>query len=128
MAQNKILRIDPVALAAGTYITNIAFPSSAGGAGAVGYTAPASYLVLRVVNIVNTTAGALTFRLHKTTIGGAAVAANSVIGWDTSIAAGATFIWQGILLLNGSVAADYLVGGGSGAGLTFSAMGEVGLL
>jgi len=127
MAQNTVFRLDPVALAAGTYATNICYPAAAG-ASAVGYTARASYIILRHIRIVNTTAGALTFRLHKTTTGGAATAANAVIGWDLSIAAGSYHDWYGQLALRGDVAADFLVGGGSAGGLTIEGEGEIGSL
>lgn len=134
MTQMKTFRTGPVALAAGTYTTDILHPGtrSLATAGAervaVGVTPLGDpYVLIKQVRIVNTTAGPLTYRLHKTTIGGAAAAANAVFGYDESVPAISTVVKTGNLRLDGSVAADYLVGGGSAGGLTIELEGEIGI-
>ena len=68
MAQNKIEKFGPVALTT-TLTTNIINPAAAG-AGAVGYTATATYIILRHIRIVNKTASAATFSLWLGATGG----------------------------------------------------------
>lgn len=122
MAANKIERFGPVALS-NTLTTNILNPAAAG-AGAVGYTASASYIILRHIRILNKTAGAVTFSLWLGATGGN-VAGTEVIGTGLSVAANSAFDWYGMLIIK---AADFLVGGASAAtSLTFEAEGEVGL-
>lgn len=122
MAANKLERFGPVALSA-TLTTNILNPAAAG-AGAVGYTASASYIILKHIRIVNKTAGAVTFSLWLGASAGN-VAGTEVIGTAISIAANSSYDWYGYMLIK---AADFLVGGASaGASLTFEAEGEVGL-
>lgn len=117
---DKRVSLTPVALASGSYTTNILYPAAAG-AGGVGYTATASKIVIRKITIINTTAGALTYRLHKTTTGGAAAAGNAIAGaWDRSVAANSRDELFCSQVLDGSSASDYLVGGASGAGLTIN--------
>lgn len=121
MAQNRILRIGPVALS-NTLTTNILNPAAAGSG--TGYTPTASYIVLRHIRIVNKTAGAVTcsFWLGAT---GANAAGTEVLGTGLSIPANSAYDWYGMLRLD---AADFLVGGASAAtSLTFEAEGEVGL-
>jgi len=120
MAANKRIRIGPVALT-GTYTTNIVNPAAAGAG--TGYTPTASYMLLKHIRIVNTTAGALTFRLY---IGatGANAAGTEFMGINKNVPANDHVDFYGELLLN---AADFLVGGASSTGLTFYASGEVGL-
>ena len=123
MAANKLQRFGPVALS-NTLTTNILNPAAAG-AGAVGYTASASYIILRHIRIVNKTAGAVTFSLWVGATG-ANLAGTEVVGTGLSIAANAAYDWYGIMRLD---AADFLVGGASAAtSLTFEAEGEVGLV
>ena len=122
MAANKIERFGPVALTA-TLTTNILNPAAAG-AGAVGYTATASYIILRHIRIVNKTGSAATFSLWLGATG-ANAAGTEVIGTAISVAANSAYDWYGMLLIKQT---DFLVGGASaGATLTFEAEGEVGL-
>lgn len=122
MAANKLERFGPVALS-NTLTTNILAPAAAG-ASAVGYTASASYIILKHVRIVNKTAGAVTFSLW---IGatGANAAGTEFIGTALSIPANSAYDWYGYALIKST---DFLVGGASAAtSLTFQAEGEVGL-
>lgn len=121
MAQNRILRVGPVALT-NTLTTNILNPAAAGAG--VGYTPSASYIILRHIRIVNKTAGAVTFSLWLGATG-ANTAGTEVIGTALSIAANTAFDWYGLLRMD---AADFLVGGASAnTSLTFEAEGEIGL-
>ena len=121
MAQNRILRIGPVALT-NTLTTNILNPAAAGAG--TGYTPSASYIILRHIRIVNKTAGAVTFSLWLGATG-ANAAGTEVVGNGYSVAANSAFDWYGMLRLD---SADFLVGGASAAtSLTFEAEGEVGL-
>jgi|SRR5215203_3509690 len=124
MPQIKTEIFGPVALS-NTLTTNIVNPAAAG-AGGVGYTATASYLILRHIRIVNKTAGAVTFSLWKGATG-ANVAGTEVVGTALSVAANSAFDWYGLMRLEG--ANGFLVGGASAAAsLTFEAEGEVGLV
>lgn len=123
MAANKLQRFGPVALS-NTLTTNILNPAAAG-AGAVGYTASASYILIRHVRIVNKTAGTVTCSFWLGATGGN-VAGTEVIGQGLSILANSFVDWYGALRLD---AADFLVGGASAAtSLSFEAEGEVGLV
>jgi hypothetical protein len=117
---DKLIRVGPVAMANGTYATDIFNPADAG-AGAVGYTPSATRAKLTHIRIVNTTSGALSFKLY---IGatGANAAGTEFEGTGLVIAANDAYDWYGELLFD---PADFLVGGGSGAGLTFQAEGYV---
>jgi len=124
MAQNKTQTFGPVALSA-TLTTNILAPAAAG-ASAVGYTATATYILLRHVRIVNKTAGAVTcsFWLGAT---GANAAGTEVIGQGLNVPANSYIDWYGQMRLEG--ANGFLVGGASaGASLSFQGEGEVGLV
>lgn len=122
MAQNRLTSFGPVALANAVYTTNILTPAAAGGS-AVGYTPTASYIILRKIRIINTTGGALTFRLY---IGatGANAAGTEFLGKDTSIAANASIE---VFCQKRLDVGQFLVGAGSNTGLTLEADGEVGL-
>ena len=121
MAQNRALRIGPVALS-NTLTTNILNPAAAGAG--TGYTPSASYIILRHIRIVNKTAGAVTFSLWLGATG-ANAAGTEVVGNGYSVAANSAFDWYGMMRLD---SADFLVGGASAAtSLTFEAEGEVGL-
>src|SRR6266851_1974916 len=120
MAQNKIIRIGPVALT-NTLTTNILNPAAAGAG--TGYTPTASYIILRHVHVVNKTAGAVTFSLWIGATG--ANAAGTEWFNAQSVAANAVGDLYGQVRLD---AADFLVGGASAlTSLTFEAEGEVGL-
>lgn len=124
MASNKLQTFGPVALS-NTLTTNIIAPAAAG-ASAVGYTATASYIVLRHIRIINKTAGAVTFSLYVGATG-ANAAGTEFMGTATSVAANSYIDWYGQLRLEGS--GGFLVGGASAAtSLTLIAEGEVGLV
>jgi len=124
MASNKLSNFGPVALTT-TLTTNIIAPAAAGGS-AVGYTATASYIILRHIRIVNKTGTAATFSLWLGATGGNA-AGTEVIGIALSVAANSAFDWYGQMKLEG--ANGFLVGGaGTTTALTFIAEGEIGLV
>ena len=124
MAANKLEIFGPVALSA-TLTTNIVAPAAAG-AGAVGYTATATYIILRHIRIVNKTGGAATCSFYKGATG-ANAAGTEVIGTALNVPANSYIDWYGAMRLEGTN--GFLVGGASaGATLTFEAEGEVGLV
>lgn len=124
MASNKIQTFGPVALTT-TLTTNVIAPAAAG-ASAVGYTATASYIVLRHIRIVNKTGTAATFTLYLGTTG-ANTAGTEVVGTAYSVAANSAFDWYGAMRMEG--ASGFLVGGaGTVTALTLTAEGEVGLV
>jgi len=124
MASNKLQTFGPVALLT-TLTTNIIAPAAAG-AGAIGYTATATYIVLRHIRVVNKTALAATVSLW--------------LGATGANAAGTEVVWQGFSIAANSFAEAYgswrlegangfLVGGaGTATALTLEAEGEVGLV
>lgn len=121
---NKSEIFGPVALTT-ILTTNIIAPAAAG-ASAVGYTATATYIILRHIRIVNKTGSAATFTLYKGTTG-ANTAGTEVVGTALSVAANSAYDWYGLMKLEGS--AGFLVGGaGTATALTFEAEGEVGLV
>jgi hypothetical protein len=97
----------PVALANGTYVTNIYNPFSAN-----------IYGVITRIHIANTTAGALTFRLYK------GITAGNVAGtelyYNVSIPANVAVDYY---MQDRFESTDFLVGGASGAGLTIKVDG-----
>lgn len=124
MPQLKTEVFGPVALS-NTLTTNIIAPAAAG-ASAVGYTATATYIILRHIRIVNKTAGSATFTLYKGATG-ANAAGTEVVGTAYPVGANSAFDWYGMMRLEG--ANGFLVGGASAATtLTFQAEGEVGLV
>ena len=124
MASNKIEIFGPVALT-NVLTTNIVAPAVAG-ASAVGYTATATYILIRRVSIVNKTASAATFTLYKGATATNA-AGTEVFGVATSIPANGSFEWSGQMRLEGTN--GFLVGGASAnTTLTFHAEGELGLV
>lgn len=124
MPQIKTEIFGPVALS-NTLTTNIIAPAAAG-ASAVGYTATASYIILRHIRIVNKTAGAATCSFWKGATG-ANTAGTEVIGQGLSVAANSFVDWYGMMRLEGTN--GFLVGGASAATtLTLEAEGEVGLV
>jgi hypothetical protein len=79
------------------------------------------YDVIKHINIVNKTAGAVTFSLWLGATGGNA-AGTEVIGSGLSIAAGGSFNWYGNLKM---LSTDFLVGGASAnTSLTITGEGE----
>lgn len=121
MPANKIERFGPAALA--NAAADVVHPAPAPGAGAVGYTATASYIILRHVRIVNKTGGAATFSFWMGATG-ASAAGTEVIGTAKSVPANDYVDWYGMLKIKST---DYLTGLASAAAtLTFEAEGEVG--
>lgn len=98
----------PVALANGTYVTNIYNPFSAN-----------IYGTIHHVHINNNTGGILTFRLFKGATG--ANAAGTDLFFDHPVEAKKTYDFYCELRMEST---DFLVGGGSGAGLTITVMGQ----
>lgn len=124
MASNKLEIFGPVALTT-TLTTNIIAPAAAG-ASAVGYTATATYIIIRHIRIVNKTGSAATFTLYKGGTGGN-VAGTEFMGVATSVAANSYVDWYGQLRLEGTN--GFIVGGaGTTTALTFTAEGELGLV
>lgn len=124
MAQNKLQSFGPVALTA-TLTTNVLAPAAAG-AGAVGYTATATYLLLRHIRISNKSASAVSFSLWRGATG-ANAAGTEVVGTGMIIQPNQAYDWYGTMRLEGT--SGFLVGGASAAGaLTLDADGEVGLV
>lgn len=118
---NKAFRFGPVALT-NTLTTNILNPPTA--TGGVNGGSSAQYIILRRINIVNKTAGAVTFSLYLGATGGN-VAGTEIIGTGQSIPANSYFPWSGYLRLD---AADFLVGGASAnTSLTIEGEGEIGV-
>jgi len=124
MAQNKQIRLGPVALSS-TLTTNIVNPPTlTGGTGLAGTNA-ATYLIMTHIRIVNKTSGAVTFSMW---IGatGANAAGTEFNGIGSSVAANSYVDWYGRLRLD---TADFLVGGASAAtSLTFQAEAEIGIV
>lgn len=111
----------PVALT-NTYTTNILNPAAAGSG--TGYTPTASVITLHHIQIVNKTAGVVTFRLFKGATG-ANAAGSEFMGYDRAVPANDVVDWYGELKLT---SADFLVGGASAAtSLTLTGEGEIDL-
>ena len=124
MAQNKTMKFGPIALTA-TLTTNI-LNGGAAGAGAVGITVSAPYLLLKRIRITNKTAGAVTFSLW---LGGTNNndAGKEFIGTGLSIAANSAYDWtsaSGVRMES----TDFLVGGASAdTSLTIQGELEIGI-
>jgi hypothetical protein len=123
MAANKLQRFGPTAMVTGATGSNYINPA-ASGAGAVGYTATATYAIIRHIRIVNKTATGSTFSLYVGGTTGSA-AGTEVIGTGLLVAANTAFDWYGALRLD---AADFLSGTANNlTSLVFEAEGEIGL-
>lgn len=118
MAQAKLERFGPVALTT-TLTTNILNPADAG-AGQVGYTPTASYIILKHVRILNKTGASATFSLYIGATGGN-VAGTEFMGIGKSVPANDYVDWYGSVRLD---AADFLVGG-AGTTLALVIQGEM---
>lgn len=127
MAQNKSEIFGPVALTT-TLTTNIVAPAAAG-ASAVGYTATATYILLRHIRIVNKTASAATVSLWKGATA-ANVAGTEIIAQGTSVPANGSIEWYaGAPGLRLEGANGFIVGGSNTAtALSFQGEGELGLV
>ena len=97
----------PVAMANGTYVTNIYNPASA-----------LIYGVATRIHVTNTTAGALTFRLYKGATG--ANTAGTELYKDVSVPANSSVDYY---MQDRYESTDFLVGGASGAGLVIKVDG-----
>lgn len=124
MAQNKIIRVGPVALT-NTLTTNILNPKITSLAGPVGITLTQPYIILRHIRIVNVTNGAVSFSFWVG-LTGANTAGTEFMGIGLSVPANAPYDWYGMLRLD---AADFLVGGASAnTSLTLEGEGEIGFV
>jgi hypothetical protein len=84
------------------------------------YTAPANIRALvKDIIICNTTAGVLTVDLHVVPSAGTAGTSNAIV-FTTSIAVGAQYNWQGLIVMNPG---DSLQVKGSAVGLTIFVSG-----
>ncbi len=123
MASNKIIRMRP------SYIANAAAnlvnpPTLTGGTGLAGTNA-STYIVIRHIEIVNSTASAVTFSLYVGATAGSA-GGTEVCGGAQSVPANSSFQWYGMLRLE---PADFLSGVASSASsLIFHAEGEIGII
>ena len=123
MANNRVLKVGPVALSA-TLTTNILNPAAAGSG--TGYTPTASYIILRHIRILNKRSDGASATVSLWIGATGANAAGTEFAFSaTPVAANQYVDWFGSLRLD---AADFLVGGASTAtSLVFIAEGEVGL-
>ena len=123
MANNKLQTFGPVAVPAAA--GNLVAPAAAG-AGAVGYTATATYIILRHIRIVNKDASARTFSGYLGATGGSA-AGTEFIGTGLSIPANSFVDWYGAVRLEGTN--GFFTGLASAVTtLVLTAEGEVGLV
>lgn len=131
MAQNKKIRVGPVALTT-TTTTNILNPPTA--TGGVGAGSSANYIILRHIRVGNKTATAASFATWIGATGANAAgtegpfmgaASAGALTQGVSVPANSFVDWYGELRLD---AADFLVGGaGTATALTFEAEGEIGV-
>ena len=118
---NRAFRFGPIALT-NTLTTNLLNPSTL--TGGVNCNPTAAYIILRRMNIINKTAGAVTFSLWLGATG-ANAAGTEVVGSGQSISANSYFPWSGYLRLDST---DFLVGGASAnTSLTLEGEGEIGI-
>lgn len=91
------------------------------GAGTLAYEVPYGYrLVIKGIDVANTTAGTLTCALHLVPDNGTANTSNMLLPYS-SIAAYTLLNWTGMQVLN---AGDFIQVIGSGSGLTMNISGE----
>ena len=132
MAQNKTIRLGPVALTT-TTTTNIWNPPAlTGGTPAITSNA---YFIIRHIRVVNKTASAAQFALWLgatgantagTEVVAGGVASGGALTRGVSVAAQSSFDWYGTLRMD---AADFLVGGADTAtALTIEAEAEIGIV
>jgi hypothetical protein len=120
MAQNKTMKFGPIALTA-TLTTNI-LNGGAAGAGAVGITVSAPYLLLKRIRITNKDSTARTFSLYLGATG-ANAPGTEFIGAALSIAANSAYDWTSASGVRMELT-DFLVGGAS-ALTTLTIQGEL---
>jgi len=124
MAANKKEVFGPVALTA-TLTTNIIAPAAAG-AGGVGYTATATYILISQIRLVNKTAAAHNVTLYKGATG-ANVAGTEICFAKNVPANDYVDIFFAPFRLEG--ASGFIVGGADAiTSITLTAMGELGLV
>lgn len=122
MAQNKLIRVGPVAIA--NAAANILNCNVTAMTGPVGITIAEPYLLLKHIRIVNKTPGAVAVSLYIGATGASAAGTEFAYN-STSIPANSYVDWFGQLRLD---AADFLTGLASAAtSLTFEAEGEIGI-
>lgn len=123
MAQNRLIRIGPVALIP-TLTTNIINPGLTSLAGPIGFTMNQPYLFLKHIRIVNKSSTAATVSLWIGASNGN-VAGTEFAFQGTPVPANSYVDWYGLVRLD---ATDFLVGGaGTTASLSFEAEGEIGV-
>ena len=122
MASQKIERFGPLAMP--TAATNMINPAAAG-AGAVGYTASASRIILRHIRITNKTASPVTaMTLYIGATGGSAAGTEFAFA-NATVAANSYVEWYGLVAL---ASTDFLSEVcGTVTALVFEAEGEIGL-
>lgn len=121
MAANKVIRFGPVAMS--TSAVNIINPPTISGGTGLAGTNTSTYLIIKHIRIINTTASSANFSLF---IGasGAKVAGTEFVGNTVTIYGNQYLDWYGSVRLD---TADYLTGYASATGLTFQAEGEIGI-
>jgi hypothetical protein len=120
MAQNKILNVPPVALAAAA--ANILTPGTA--TGAVGFTGTNPYIIIKHIRAVNNDAVAHTLKLFKGATGGSAVGTELAYS-GTQVPANSYVDLYGQIRLD---SADFLTGFADVASkLTLNIDAEIGL-
>lgn len=123
LTANKIQLFGPMVVP--NAIGDLIAPAAAG-AGAVGYTATATYIILKHVRIINTTGIARTFSGYIGVSGGSA-AGTEFIGTGLSIGPNSVYDWTGQVRLQG--ANGFFTGVASAAAaLTLEGEGEIGLV
>ena len=123
MAIGKMQTFGPVAIPQ-INVTNLIAPAAAG-AGAVGYTATADYLIIRHIRIVNSAASEENFKLYKGATG-AEAAGTEFMGWASPVGPNSSVDWYGYLRLEGAngFLTGYTITGDTH--LTLTAEGEIG--
>jgi hypothetical protein len=120
MAQNKVFRFGPVAVA--NVVGNLLNPPTA--SGGVNAGSSSQYIVLRHIRITNKTGAAVTLTCYIGLTGGSA-AGTEFMATGLSIAANSYHDWNGSVRLD---AADFLTGVASAAtSLTIVGEGEIGV-
>lgn len=134
MANNKVLRMGPVALTTTTTTNILNPPTLTGGTGLAG-TNTNTYLIIRHIRVTNKTASAAQAALWLGATGANTAGTEVVLGGvasagaltrGVSVAAQSYVDWYGQLRMD---PADFLVGGSDTAtALTIEAEGEIGIV
>lgn len=124
MASNKIINIEPAAIAATpTNVLNFAITSLSG---PVGITLTQPYVILNHVRIVNPTNAAITVSLWKGGTGASAAGTYWELGSYTIGSNGSGANYVDIYTKARFDSTDFLVGSASATGLVLVAAGEIG--